>query len=58
MKIKITVRDLIVKDSWDNYSDEHGIHPSALSEGLVNYDDEIMLTEDEAKKYGILNNEL
>ncbi len=58
MKITVTVRELKDKGSWDKYSEDHGIHPYALNEGLMDYDDEITLTFEEAQKYWILESEL
>lgn len=54
MIIKITFEELLNKGTFDDYCIDVGLDPWCLSEGKVNKDDEIEITEQQAFKYGIL----
>jgi len=58
MKIMITTRELIDKELWDKFCEVTGTNEYSLSEGLVVDTDEFILTEEEAKKIGLLEDDL
>lgn len=54
MKITVTARDLLDKYVWDDWCEAHGINVWAINEGLMDSDEEITLSESEAKQYGFI----
>ena len=50
MKIIVTVRDLFDKGVWMEYCDITGTSEWAVKEGRMNSDDEIELTDEQARK--------
>lgn len=54
MKIKITVRELSDRSLWLDYCEVAGTNEWALNEGLMSYDEEVELTEEQARRLGIL----
>ena len=54
MKIVVTASEMINEGNWDSYCEDKGINPWAVNEGLMDSDEEITLTVDEAEKYGLL----
>jgi len=53
MKIIVTVSEMIEKGTWQNYCFDHKIEADYVSK-YTGKDTDISLTEDEARKYGIL----
>ena len=54
VKIVVTYREIIDKGCWDEFCEEHGLNPWFINEGLGSSDEEVSLTPEEAKKYGLL----
>ena len=54
MKVKVTAQELLNKGVWQNYCDAHGINEWAINEGLMDSEEEVTLSEQEAKKYGFI----
>jgi len=55
MKIAISYSEMLDRVSdWDDLCQELGLNPWCLSEGLIDGDDTCFLSEDIAKKYGII----
>ena len=55
MKVIITVKELMDKDIWHDFCEDNGLNPWGVNEGTINSDDEFTLTEEQAKKYGLLS---
>lgn len=53
MTIKITLGELLEKYDWEKSCKILGINEWCLNEGLANSDDEVEITEEQAKKIGI-----
>lgn len=54
MQIIITPKELQKRDLWDEACTELDINPYALIEGLISENEELTLTEDEARNIGII----
>jgi hypothetical protein len=54
MQIIITAREALNRGIWDDVCELKGINPWALNEGLMSSKDEITLTQEEAKKLGLV----
>ena len=53
MKVVVTVRDIIERGLWEKVCELKGLNGWAVAEGLIDEDDEIVLTEEEAKEIGL-----
>jgi hypothetical protein len=53
MKIIVTANDLIDKGVWDEACDILGLNIWAVNERLMDSNEEIILTEDQAAKLGL-----
>ena len=49
MKIIITAEELLDSEIWDKFCDLRGIDKWAVNEGLMDYDEEFILSEEEAE---------
>ena len=54
MKVLVTVEELIDSGMWETFCKPRGINVWAVNEGLIEDDEEFVLSEDEAKKYGLI----
>lgn len=54
MKIKITLGEMNDRLIWEEYCAEAGLNPWCLNEGLADADEEVELTEDQARRFGLL----
>ncbi len=54
MKILVTVEEIMDKGHWDDYCEEHSINVWAVNEGLMSSNEEVYLSEKEAKQYGFI----
>jgi len=54
MKIVVTARDLLDRGVWDQACDLLGLNVWAVAEGLMDSDDEVTLSEEQARKLGLL----
>ena len=54
MEIKITARDLMDKGLWMDACDMLGINEWAINEGLMVHSDILTLSEEQAKKLGLI----
>ena len=54
MRIAIKASDLIKLGLWDEFCDLRGINIWAVNEGLMGSDEELTLSEDEAKELGLI----
>jgi hypothetical protein len=57
MKIIVTAYELIDSGYWENYCDKHGINEWSVNEGLMDSDEELVLSEEEARDYGFIKEE-
>jgi hypothetical protein len=57
MKISITAEELIDKMLWEEVCEMKGINVWAVNEGLMATDEIIELTEEQAKKLGLIKEE-
>jgi len=57
MKIRVSFGEVMDAGLWDKFCDVTGINVWAMNEGLANRDEEYSLTEEEAKKIGIISKE-
>lgn len=57
MKIVVTAREILDRWLWDEFCEMRGYNPWAINEGLMPEDEEFYLTEEEAKRLGILKND-
>ena len=55
MRITITLGELMDKYDWENVCDVLGLKVWCINEGLAAGDDEITISEEDAKKIGILS---
>lgn len=55
MRIIVTAEELIDKGLWENFCEEKGINPYAVKEGLMDQSEEFSLSEDDAKKFGLIS---
>ncbi len=54
MKIIVTYGEVLDRYVWDKFCDMKGISEWCLKEGLADREDTAELTEDEARKLGLL----
>ena len=54
MNISVTVREICDKGKWMDLCDITGINEWALSEGRIDYDERITLTDEQACKLGLI----
>lgn len=54
MKIIVTAQEILDKGVWEEYCDENGICHYCMAEGLMDSDEEIELTEEQAIKYNFI----
>ena len=56
MNMKITIRpyDLMDRGVWDKYCELTGTNVWAVNEGLIRAEEELALTEKQAKELGII----
>lgn len=54
MKIIVTLGEILDKGYWDDYCEETGLSEWCMNEGQADSDDEVTLTEAQAKKWGFL----
>ncbi len=54
MKITLTVREIWDRDIWMEVCELTGMNEWACKEGLIEYDEEIEFTEEQAKKLGLI----
>ena len=55
MKIVITIKEALEKFDFDKFCDLAGLNPYCMNEGLASGDEEITLTEEQARKLGCIN---
>ncbi len=55
MKLKITVRELVDRGCFVEAFRLLGINEWALNEGQIDYDEELTLTESQAKQLGLIS---
>jgi hypothetical protein len=55
MKIIVTAEEILDKGVWDEFCEEFGINVWAINEGLMDSDEEFVLNEAQAKRYGFCN---
>ena len=54
MKIIVTAEELIDRGDWDSFCEEKGINPWSVNEGLMDSDEEFVLSVQDARRYGLL----
>ncbi len=57
MKVTVTPKELFdhpLIGMWDRVCDEVGLNPWAVNEGLMDSDEEITLTHEQAQRVGLL----
>jgi len=54
VKLIITAREALDRGIWDKLCNFKGINRWAINEGLIDDDDEIVLTEGEARSLGLI----
>lgn len=54
MKIVVTLGELNDHLAWDEFCAEAGLSPWCMNEGLADSSEEIELTEDQARRFGLL----
>ncbi len=57
MKIKLTFGEILNAPrigSWDRFCKKHDYNVYMINEGLANSEDEIEITTEEAKEYGLI----
>ncbi len=55
MRVIVTAEEIQDRGVWDEFCEKHGINVWAVNEGLMDSDEEFILSEEEAKSYGFLN---
>ncbi len=58
MKVSVTAEELIDRGVWDEVCELTGLNPWCVNEGLMDSDEYITLSLEEAQKLGILREEL
>lgn len=53
-KISLPAAQLLEKGVWDQYCEEVGLNPWCINEGLMNSNETVELTKEQAIKYGFL----
>ena len=54
MKITITAGELGDKGLWKDFADRYGYCGWALNEGRIKADDELQITNEDAREWGLL----
>ncbi len=54
MKVSVTAEELIDRGVWDEVCELKGLNPWCVNEGLMDSDEYITLSLEEAQKLGIL----
>ena len=54
VKIVVTAAEVMDKCAWDKLCEMKGWNEWCINEGLMDYDEEISLTEEEAQKLGFI----
>ncbi|MEK5358065.1 hypothetical protein [Paenibacillus sp. FSL L8-0709] len=54
MRVLLTASEAIEKSIWHDLCEYKGINKRALNEGLMKGTEEIELSEDEARKFGLV----
>jgi hypothetical protein len=56
MKILMTAQEMLHKaNDWDALCEEIGLNPWCINEGLVSDDEEFSISEEIARKQGLIN---
>ncbi len=58
MKVSVTAEEIIDRGVWDKVCELKGLNPWCVNEGLMDSDEYITLSLEEAQKIGILKEEL
>lgn len=58
MKIVTTPGELMDRLRWEQACDQLGINPWAVAEGMMNRDEEVTLSEEQAIEIGLLPREV
>lgn len=53
--IVTTLQEILNAGEWDKYCEKHGVNPWCINEGLATGEEEVELSIEEAKEYGIIN---
>ena len=57
MEIKTTFGEILDSGHWDEFCKKHGYNPWMLNEGLATRDEQVTLSIEDAKLYGLLETE-
>lgn len=57
MKIIVTLGELNDRLIWEEFCAEEGLNPWCMNEGLADASVEVELTEDQARRFGLLPSE-
>ena len=52
-----TAEELLDQDAWEEFCEDRRINVWAINEGLMNSDEEFVLSEEEISKYGLVIHE-
>jgi len=53
-KVTVTASELIDSGYWDDYCEAHGLNVWCVNEGLMDSDEQITLTVEEARSWGLV----